>query len=255
MLGAKALSETRLRRMRVGSPPVPGPRSATRTAEARKIDRTAAAPGEADAVLILGIPPAEFTPHVREAIERLIAEVEHMRRELDQQRKRIAFLERLADQDPLAPIANRRAFVRELSRMLSYAERYGATASVIYFDLDGLKEINDSHGHAAGDAALIKVVRIMSEHVRESDLVGRLGGDEFGIILAQADQAHATEKARSLCAVIGSDPLLFEGSRIALSLAFGVYVIKGGEEPGAALAEADKEMYARKHASRRSSRA
>ena len=111
-------------------------------------------------------------------------------------------VERLADQDALLPIANRRAFVREMSRLASYSERYHTPASLVYFDINGFKAINDIHGHAAGDAALQSVAELLVQHVRESDTVGRLGGDEFGVILVHADEAVANTKAQSLADAI-----------------------------------------------------
>ena len=73
--------------------------------------------------------------------------------------------EQLADQDTLAPVADRRAFVRELTRNLSYSERYGTPSSVIYLDLNGLKQLNDTKGHAAGDAAILKVANLLASKV------------------------------------------------------------------------------------------
>ena len=89
------------------------------------------------------------------------------------------------------PVANRRSFVRELSRMLSYAQRYGGEISVLYFDVNDMKSINDTYGHAAGDAAIGHVANLLAASIRESDVVGRLGGDEFGIILANAPESEA----------------------------------------------------------------
>ena len=201
-----------------------------------------------DSLSIMGIPANELTPKVREAIMTLMAEVDRMRGEVEDQRARIAYLERLADQDSLTPVVNRRAFVRELSRFVSFGERYGTPSSVIYFDLNGLKGINDTHGHAAGDAALQRVAEILTEKVRESDFVGRLGGDEFGVLLAHADEAAATEKALQLVDAIENTTIDWNGTAIPLKVAFGAYTFKGGENANEALAEADKKMYAQKHA-------
>jgi PleD family two-component response regulator len=93
---------------------------------------------------ILDIPDIEFTPKVRQAIVALMGEVDRLRRDLQQSQARIAHLEQLADQDPLTPVANRRAFVRELTRMMSFADRYDAVSSLVYFDLNGLKPVNDT---------------------------------------------------------------------------------------------------------------
>lgn len=211
--------------------------SRTATTQARRAD---------DAASVLGIPQEELTPKVREAITRLMEEVDQMRQDLDESRARIEYLEQLADQDTLAPVANRRAFVRELSRNLSLAERYGTPSSVIYFDLNGLKQLNDSKGHAAGDAAILKVAGILSANVRESDAVGRLGGDEFGVMLSHADEDAARKKAEHLARTIADDPLQWEGETIPLDVAYGVHTIRGGVDAGAALEAADKAMYAHK---------
>ena len=99
-------------------------------------------------------------------------------------------------------MTDRRAFVRELSRIMAFAERYDTESSLIYFDANGLKPINDTYGHPAGDATLMRIADVLVENVRESDVVGRLGGDEFAVILSQADALTASEKAASLVATI-----------------------------------------------------
>ena len=110
-----------------------------------------------DVSSVLGIPEAEFTPRVRDAIMGLMAEVDRLRQELEQIKKRLETAETEADQDDLLPVLNRRAFIREMSRIMSFGERYDLAASLIYFDLYGFKAVNDTHGHAAGDAALLHV--------------------------------------------------------------------------------------------------
>ena len=216
-----------------------------------KRDKSASSPRTVvDSLSIMGIPANELTAKVREAIMTLMAEVDRMRGEVEEQRTRIAYLERLADQDSLTPVVNRRAFVRELSRFVSFGERYGTPSSVIYFDLNGLKGINDTYGHAAGDAALQRVAEILTEKVRESDFVGRLGGDEFGVLLAHADEAAATEKALQLVDAIENTTIDWNGTAIPLKVAFGAYTFKGGENANEALAEADKKMYAQKNSSK-----
>src|SRR5690606_25873974 len=129
----------------------------------------------------------------------------------------------------LLPVANRRAFVRELSRVMSHMERYNAPHCVLFFDLNGLKRINDTLGHAAGDAALMAVARTLLGNTRQSDLVGRLGGDEFGVILAQTDTASANAKAARLAELIESQKVEWRGHRIALSVAYGSYALQGKE--------------------------
>jgi GGDEF domain-containing protein len=85
---------------------------------------------------------------------------------------------------------NRRGFERELARAISYVGRYGNPAVLMFSDLDGFKAVNDRHGHAAGDALLQAIARELTAHVRASDVVGRLGGDEFGLVMWNVEASH-----------------------------------------------------------------
>ena len=219
-----------------------------RAAQAYAASQTRAAQASGDTALIMGIPEPELTPKVREAIMQLMQEVDSLRRELDRTHERLNHMERLADQDPLAPIANRRAFVRELNRVISFTERYSSFSSLIYFDINGFKSINDNFGHGAGDKALMHVAQVLLDSVRESDVVGRLGGDEFGVILAQADEDMANDKAQFLASAIEGQAFDWEGQEMNLSVAYGITTFSGGESVNDALAAADRAMYAKKAA-------
>ncbi len=199
-------------------------------------------------VLAAGLPEAELTPQVRAVLARLAAEGDELRRELAEARAQISQLERLADEDALTPIANRRAFVRELTRMIAFTKRYGVPSSVVYFDVNGMKQINDTYGHLAGDAALRLVAKLLLDNVRSSDIVGRLGGDEFGVILAHTSQEQANRKAAALAEAIGSTPLHWAGADIALSAAHGVYSFSGRDDAQVAIEAADRAMYRQKRA-------
>ena len=85
--------------------------------------------------------------------------------------------------------------MRELTRYIAFSGRYNTPAALIYFDMNHLKKINDNFGHAAGDTALRHFAETLLSHVRDSDCVGRLGGDEFGVLLTHADQEQALKKA------------------------------------------------------------
>ncbi len=226
------------------SRPVSRTRAAPKSAAASAAPEAVASIG--DFISVAGIPDGELTPKVRASIMILLQEVDRLRRELDENKTRISYLEQLADQDSLVPVSNRRAFVRELSRQMSFAERYGTASTVVYFDINGLKGINDTHGHAAGDAAIRHVAEALVRNVRESDTVGRLGGDEFGVILTNADREVASEKAAFLAAEIEARPMEWEGKRLRLYIAHGAYTFKGGDDVSKVLDEADRDMYARK---------
>ncbi|MEI9996544.1 MAG: GGDEF domain-containing protein [Rhizomicrobium sp.] len=195
---------------------------------------------------VLGIPESEFTPRVRDAIVTLMGEVDNLRRELVATRERLDVAEKNADQDQLLPLLNRRAFVRELTRYIGFAGRYGTPSSLIYFDLNGFKAINDSHGHAGGDAVLQNFAAVLSGNVRDSDCVGRLGGDEFGVLLSHADQDQAHKKADILAERLRAAPAQWKGTAIPVSFAYGAFELKAGDDADLAMARADEAMYANK---------
>jgi diguanylate cyclase (GGDEF)-like protein len=195
---------------------------------------------------VLGIPEAEFTPRVRDAIMTLMHEVDRLRREVEEARMKLEDMARTADQDMLLPILNRRAFVREVSRFTSFAERYKTSSSLIYVDLDDFKRVNDEHGHAAGDDVLRHVSELIQGQIRDSDVFARLGGDEFGVILTHVTSEQAARKGESLAKVLRDNPPMLNGKPVRLSFSYGVYELRAGETPDAAMREADRAMYARK---------
>jgi len=199
---------------------------------------------------VLGIPESEFTPRVRDAIVTLMGEVDTLRRELSATKARLDEAERNADQDHLLPLLNRRAFVRELTRYIAFAGRYGTPASLIYFDLNGFKAINDTHGHAGGDAVLHNFASVLSGNVRDSDCVGRLGGDEFGVLLSHADNAQAHKKADLLAERLRTSPAQWNGKSVLVSFAYGAFELKAGDDADVAIARADEAMYAHKRGTR-----
>jgi diguanylate cyclase (GGDEF)-like protein len=199
-----------------------------------------------DSAEFLGIAEAEMTPAVTAAVQTLLTEIGDLRGEVGRLKGRLAEVEDLADRDALTPLLNRRAFLRELARIRTFAQRYGSPASLVYFDLDDLKGVNDRLGHAAGDAALRAIAERLLAHVRESDIVGRMGGDEFAVILAQADRATAEAKAASLARAIEAEPVKFGDWSAPLHISWGVREITQDAEPEALVAEADAAMYVRK---------
>ncbi|MEI9933079.1 MAG: GGDEF domain-containing protein [Rhizomicrobium sp.] len=200
---------------------------------------------------VLGIPESEFTPRVRDAIMTLMGEVDSLRQELQQTHRRLEEAEKTADQDQLLPLLNRRAFVRELTRYISLVGRYGTPASIVYFDLDGFKLVNDTHGHAAGDAVLAHFADILQQSVRDSDSVGRLGGDEFGILLSHANRDQAHFKADQLAQKLNDNPTLWQGRTIPVSFSYGAFELKPGDDAATAIARADEAMYVHKRAATR----
>ncbi len=128
----------------------------------------------------------------------LAAEVARLERELSDARLEIARLEGLAHEDDLTGTLNRRGFQREMKRAIAHARRYGGGLALIMADVDGLKRINDHHGHAAGDDLIRSVAKALLSQVRASDTVARVGGDEFAVLLWNIDESQARLKASRL---------------------------------------------------------
>jgi diguanylate cyclase (GGDEF)-like protein len=186
----------------------------------------------------------------RDVSEAGLAALARLSAELAETKAKLVRAEELADRDTLAPVLNRRAFLRELHRTMSEVERYKTPAAVIYIDLDGFKAVNDGYGHSAGDAVLRHVGLLLLDSVRESDVVGRIGGDEFGIILNRAPADEARVKAQSLSDKINASAILFAGQPHRVRASVGVHPIAAVEDPETAIARADEAMYAEKHARR-----
>ena len=102
-----------------------------------------------DSAAFLGLTQADLTPKVVEALQTLMTEIEDLRNEVSVLKLRLNEAQGLADMDVLTPVLNRRAFLREMKRVAAFAQRYGSPASVVFFDLDGFKSVNDRFGHAA----------------------------------------------------------------------------------------------------------
>ena len=213
-------------------------------AGARAVNAAAAT----DQIDFLGLEEAELTPAVRAALATLAIEIDDLRAEVQRLKARLLEAEAAADEDPLTGVKNRRAFVREMKRIAAFAQRYGAPASVVYFDVDDLKSVNDRFGHAAGDAALQAVAERLGAHIRESDIVGRIGGDEFAVLLVQADATVAVAKAEMLARHVAAEPIQAGDWLAPIRVSWGVRQLDPSSDAEAEIAEADAAMFAMKRA-------
>jgi diguanylate cyclase (GGDEF)-like protein len=150
-------------------------------------------------------------------------------------------LEKLATRDPLTGLANRRRFMAQLDKAVARHLRSSDSAAVVYFDLDGFKPINDGLGHAAGDAILVEVGRRLSAAVRDSDLVARIGGDEFAALLEPVDGIEGAGLSARRMADAVEQAFAFGGQSIPIGVSVGTAL--AGSDSEASLAEADRRLY------------
>lgn len=192
-------------------------------------------------------PPADPLAKARRQVAALKAELAAAEARIDE-------LQAWADTDFLLNIFNRRGFERELDRSIAYIRRYKASGVLIVLDVDRLKPINDTFGHAAGDIVLKGVVAVLMRHVRSSDVVGRLGGDEFGLLLWNLTEADALAKAAALEQAIDQLTFVFKGGPVVAGASAGIALIGIADSAADVMEAADRAMYARK-ALRRGGRA
>lgn len=168
-----------------------------------------------------------------------------LQQELRQKNKE---LERLASTDALTGLLNRRKFVEVLTAEMQRARRYGQPLSLVMFDLDYFKRLNDDHGHPTGDAALQFVAEMLRANLRQSDSCSRWGGEEFLVLLPQSDEQAAARIAEKLRAQLGVIEL--PGGPVTLTASFGVVQVHPDESLDRWLTRADAALYRAKDGGR-----
>ncbi|TVR09470.1 MAG: sensor domain-containing diguanylate cyclase [Salinarimonadaceae bacterium] len=180
-----------------------------------------------------------------EKARRALAREVELRRALEEE------LRQLSLTDDLTGLANRRAFIRALRRETRRAHRDDTPFSIVAADLDRFKAINDAHGHAAGDEALIAIAALFTDATRrEVDFVARTGGEEFMLILPRTDLAAAVVTAERLRGLVAATPVSANGAILRLTASFGVKEFDGSADPRALVREADEALYRAKRGGR-----
>jgi diguanylate cyclase (GGDEF)-like protein len=182
------------------------------------------------------------------AAQSLVAEIDRLKADVARLESHVSELEQLAHLDPLVRLPNRRGLFRDIENLIGRLNRYGGSAAMIFVDIDGLKQINDRCGHPTGDAALIRIAQILVASVRASDIVGRLSGDEFIILLLDVDELGAWNMALRLVEATVASPLDVDNHIVPLSIAVGVSTIEANDRPEDVIARADQAMYRMKAA-------
>jgi two-component system cell cycle response regulator len=185
--------------------------------------------------------PAELIARISSAL--------HIKELQDELRRRNAELDRIARVDPVTQLFNRRHLQEQLEDMCAAARRSNASVAVILFDIDHFKRVNDVHGHASGDLVLLECARRLNDEARAGTVVGRWGGEEFLVLLPDADVEDASRAAERMRARIADAPVIVDGTSLTMTISAGCAASRSGAHH-ALVAAADAALYQSKAAGR-----
>ena len=172
-------------------------------------------------------------------------------RDISERKRLEQELQRQASTDGLTGVLNRRAFTAESERVISVAVRYGRPLSLMVIDADHFKKVNDVYGHPTGDAVLRALAQVLGRTLRTSDLLGRLGGEEFGIVLPETDAGGARELGERLLQAVRERRIEHDGQALSITVSIGATVIAAGDDSfESAFLRADRALYEAKHSGR-----
>ncbi len=185
----------------------------------------------------------QFVENVRVIVERDEA-LENARASELQLEKSLSRMSDLAMVDDLTGLKNRRAFFDDVDGMIAASRRRGLPVSVALIDLDHFKDINDTHGHVAGDLVLKAIADRIVETLRDEQIVGRFGGEEFVVLLADTSPAQALMALERVRKAVGETPVVLpNGAEVRITASGGIAPLREGELIEAAIDHADKAMY------------
>ncbi len=180
----------------------------------------------------------------------LRAKLARLEKESAALRARVHKERRAAMEDALTGIGNRLAYEERMRIEFARWKRYGKPLSLLVWDVDHFKQINDKYGHQAGDKALKSIAKIFSAKVRESDFFARYGGEEFVLIMPSASQEHAVEVAEQLRRAVARTAFHFQGKPVTITASCGVASFAPGDTPESVFGRADKALYQAKQQGR-----
>lgn len=193
---------------------------------------------------VMALSIAALLSQLRANARELEARVHDRTAELSEANRR---LEKLAVTDSLTGLLNRRALFSHLRREIDRARRSGQEMALIMFDIDHFKQVNDRHGHAAGDAVLRHVASAAAKIVRSTDVLARYGGEEFVVVAPETDRAHALRLAERMREGLRSSEVAVDNQALRVTASFGVAMLNADDkEPERVLNRADEALYAAK---------
>ena len=152
--------------------------------------------------------------------------------------------------DVLTGISNRRLFVESLENRVARCQRYGDNCAVLFLDVDNLKSVNDAHGHGVGDALLVHLAETLSANIRTTDVLARIGGDEFGLLLDNLNGDQVEDKIGFLVERLGRASFVHEGQKIPLGASIGYCFVGPKDTTEGLMSRADAAMYRAKDKTR-----
>jgi diguanylate cyclase (GGDEF)-like protein len=153
--------------------------------------------------------------------------------------------------DALTGTHNKRYFLEFLEREMARCARYGRPLSLVMFDIDHFKKINDQHGHLTGDYVLREIAKRLLQRIRREELLARYGGEEFAAVLPETGKDGAMEFGEQIRQLVAREPFEFEGDKLAVTISVGVSVLDGQPvEPASFIREADENLYRAKRGGR-----
>ena len=156
----------------------------------------------------------------------------------------------LATHDSLTELFNRRELVTRIAGILGQTPRTGVNVGVLFIDLDNLKAVNDSNGHAVGDEVIVTVAQRIRGQIRTNDVLARFGGDEFVLVLPAIHSAEDAQRVASSLHAAVEVPIVTGQRQIAVTLSIGVAIVRPGEDPDVAMRQADAALYRAKREGR-----
>lgn len=201
--------------------------------------------GTNDVTSFMNIPQDELTPAVTEAIVSLMEEIDQLRHELDLTHGYEKMLSSSIDKHTDLPVLTRHALMREVMVLADRAKRNQTTCTFVYFQIRNFADIKKRFGLLCSDAVLREVAQVLKNRLRETDRIGTLGGEGFGIFMALSDKAHAEEKIKELSKTIEQTPVFYDGLMVDVKIAYGLYNLEESEDAKTILDGADKDLRSR----------
>ncbi len=187
---------------------------------------------------------------VHQELEMLSSKIDRMEQESYHLKDKLVAAHQKAIRDPLTGLPNRLAYDERLAIEIARRKRYQVPLSLLIWDIDNFKQINDSFGHKAGDKTLILIAKLLSQYCRETDFVSRFGGEEFTMLLSDTDDQSALIAANKLRLIIEKTAFHSNGKKIAITISCGITQFTNDDSTESAFNRADQALYTAKNEGR-----